>query len=43
MKTISQQDKETSHLNFGTTIISKRTVWNRRRHYSYLTQFKLNY
>ena len=41
MKT-SKQNKEISHSNFGVTTISKRTVWNRRRHNNYLTQFKFN-
>lgn len=41
MKTI-KQNEETSHLNFGITTTSKRTVWNSRRHHNYLTQFKFN-
>lgn len=41
MKTIKQSEERT-HLHIGTKIISKRTVWNRRRHSNYLTQFKFN-
>lgn len=43
MKTINQQDREITHSVFEVGTISKRTLWNRKRNHSYLTQYKLNH
>ncbi len=41
MKT-TEKTKETSKINVEIINTTKRVVWNSRRHYSYLTQYKFN-
>jgi hypothetical protein len=42
MKTSTKQTEENSQIKFEKRNTLKRTIWNSRRHYSYLTQYKIN-
>lgn len=40
MKAIDRVNEKTTYLNIEKLRTSKRVLWNNKRHYSYLTQFK---
>lgn len=40
MKAIDRVNEKETYLNLEKYRISKRVLWNNKRHYSYLTQFK---
>lgn len=40
MKIAIEQNESPSYFNTNMIYVTKRTIWNRRRKYSYLTQFK---